>query len=110
MAKRSIELDALRRFMDNSAGRDWLYGMLGRCEVYTVRGPSDALTMAFCEGQRNIGLQFMSEFMEAAPEKYLLMLKEAHDAIRRKPSGSDDADADADSEPNAGDDADASGG
>jgi len=46
------------------------------CNVWTTSGVSNALSLAFREGSRFIGLRLQAEAMQANHDMYLKMLKE----------------------------------
>jgi hypothetical protein len=53
---------------------------------------TNALAMAFSEGERNVGLQITNDLITASPDNYLLMLKEAGN-VRPQPEPADSTDA-----------------
>lgn len=83
--KRQKEQRALRRdqlvriaaLMADPIGRAYIYDLLASCHVFQSSFSTNALGMAFSEGERNVGLQLTADFIAAAPDNYLLMLKEA---------------------------------
>ena len=81
-AKRAAKLaagtrrDVLRGIMSVSGGRQWMHEVLLRCHVFSSTYTGEALSAAFMEGERNIGLQILTDI---APEDYALMMREAHD-------------------------------
>ena len=76
-AQRLEELALLNTLMRAPGGRRWLYGMLAQCHIYATTFNPNAMIMAFSEGERHVGLRLLGEFMEAAPDQYQQMLKEA---------------------------------
>lgn len=74
--ERVAEMQALGRFLGEPAGRRWLYQLMGECGVWTTAGVSNALSLAFREGSRFIGLRLQAEAMQANHDMYLKMLKE----------------------------------
>jgi hypothetical protein len=89
--------DAIRGIMSVVGGREWMWGLLSRCHVFTSSFNPQALAMAFAEGERNVGLQLVSDIMEIAPDSYVLMMREANDreyARNHSRSGRDREDAD----------------
>lgn len=68
----------MRQLMGSSEGRAWMYGVLTLCHVYQSAFSTNALSMACAEGERNIGLRILGDLMEACPERYIEMLKEAN--------------------------------
>jgi len=74
--ERVAEMQALGRFLGDPAGRRWLYQLMMECNVWTTSGVSNALSLAFREGSRFIGLRLQAEAMQANHDMYLKMLKE----------------------------------
>jgi hypothetical protein len=68
----------LRQLMGSNEGRAWTYELLALCHVYQSAFSTNALSMACAEGERNIGLRILSELMQACPDRYIEMLKEAN--------------------------------
>ena len=67
------ELDDVKKVASTAEGRRLLARMFHLTSLFITLPPTDTLTMAWNEGQRNIGLVFMNDLMEAAPEKYITM-------------------------------------
>lgn len=65
--------------MSSPAGRNWMYDRLVRCHVFSSSFSRDGLLMAFSEGERNIGLQDLTDIMQFAPDQYIQMTREAND-------------------------------
>lgn len=83
-------------------GRAWYLGILKRCHVFATSFTGEALTSAYAEGERNIGLQLLGDLMAVCPGQYIEMMKEDHErsitSDRRQDSngrdqGSDSADS-----------------
>lgn len=71
--------DFLRmHILGTKQGRDWLYGHLEQCHVFSTSFSIEPGRMAFAEGERNIGLRLYEAIMAADPRNYLTMLEE-HD-------------------------------
>lgn len=70
----------IRQIMSSVEGRAWIWNLLSRCHVYSTSFSSNALSMAFQEGERNIGLIINAE-VTAKPlyELYQQMVKENTD-------------------------------
>lgn len=83
--------DYIRSVMNVRQGRAWLYEILEMCHVFKTSFSSDAATMAFSEGERNVGLKMMADIMQHAPDMYAMMLKEAEE----KEDGGSSSDASA---------------
>ena len=97
--RRIEELQALGRLMGDPAGRRWMRDFLGACHVWDSSYATNAIRMAFLEGERNQGLKLQAEIVEANPEMFLQMLKEYGSERQR---GADGAGGDYD--PTSGDD------
>lgn len=85
-AQRQAWLRNVRQVMKRQEGKELIYTLLERCQAFkqTYR-PGDFDGTAFMEGRRSIGLQLLSEVLEAAPESYmqiLLTMKERTDEDR----------------------------
>lgn len=90
--KRRDQLALLARVMAEPAGREWFYDILSACHQFSTSFATNALSMAFREGERNVGLRLVGDLTEASPDLYLQMLKEVTNANRNN----NDRDADLD--------------
>lgn len=70
----------VRQIMSSVEGRVWIWEILSRCHIYSTSFSTNALSMAFQEGERNIGLMINAE-VTAKPlyELYQQMVKENTD-------------------------------
>jgi hypothetical protein len=75
--RRRDQLALLLRVMSEPVGREYFYDLLTSCHVYTSSFGTNALAMAFREGERNVGIRIGADLTEASPGLYLEMLKEA---------------------------------
>lgn len=76
--RKTKRLEVIKALMSHKDGREWIYELLERGHIYHtsfVQGDSHA--SAFKEGERNITNQLLIDVTSAAPEEYLMMLKEA---------------------------------
>lgn len=73
------EQKQLQEIMAFRRGRAFVYRILEQCGIYRTSFASDAMAMAFREGERNVGLRLLAEVTEVSPEKYYTMLKEARE-------------------------------
>jgi hypothetical protein len=83
--------------MAEPIGRAWFYDFLSTCHIYQTSFTPNALTMAHAEGERNVGLRLLADLVEASPDLYLQMLKEANSerhTAERTNADRDDTDAD----------------
>lgn len=79
----------LRAVLSTAEGRRFIWKMLGDAGVFRssfVVGSPD--TTAFNEGARNFGLVLLGAIMSDAPDKYLIMQKEAIDNDQKQREGS----------------------
>jgi hypothetical protein len=93
------QLEQLVKFMQDPHGRKYIYDLLASVGIYSTTFSANALTMAFREGERNIGLRLVADLTEASPELYLMMLKEAgneRSAQSDEPDGTDATESDSD--------------
>ena len=110
-AKAAKQAEAERRvvifnLMSSPAGRSYFYDRLVRCHIFSSSFSHSALSIAFAEGERNIGLQDLTDIMAFAPDQYVQMMREANDrssnADRPDRSGANGRGDDSRSEPEAG--------
>lgn len=86
--------------MSTVNGRGWMYDLLESCHVFASSFDTNALSMAFNEGSRNVGLRVLASIMATAPDEYVRMMREKNerDHARRTPAATDtDPDDSADS-------------
>lgn len=74
--KRKADEAVVYTIMSTKSGREWMYSLLGSCHCFSSSFTGEAFSMAFKEGERNIGLMLTAQIMKAAPEEFVLMLKE----------------------------------
>ena len=116
LEKQAKLADAQRRqvitqLMSTTFGREWMWDVLSRCHCFSTTFSGDALTSAFAEGQRAIGLSLLSDIMIACPDSYLQAQRESNersslDERRSGPQsdgGDSGSDADADDYDGTGD-------
>lgn len=73
---RDRELDDLRVILETRHGRRFIWRMLSASELFAVAEVMNASIYAL-EGKRKLGKLLFNDVMEAAPEAYLLMMKES---------------------------------
>ena len=81
--------------MSTPPGRQWMHDRLSGCHLFTTSFSLTALETAFKEGERNQGLQLLTDVMAACPDQYVLMMREAnvrHQLTDTRNSGSDRTD------------------
>lgn len=62
--------------MSTPHGRAWYWRKLEAAHIFATDFTGEALSGAFRQGERNIGIQLHAELMRAAPDAYVLMIKE----------------------------------
>ena len=72
-----LEIDDLKWLMSNKRGRRFVFRVLERAGVWRLSFNTNALSMAFNEGQRNEGLRLMANITAHCPDRYTEMLEES---------------------------------
>lgn len=72
-----LSADFVVAAMSTQPGRAWFWAKLGRCKVFHSSFTGEALSSAFAEGERAVGLEILAEIMANCPEQYVLMAQEA---------------------------------
>ena len=62
--------------MTTESGRRFVHQLLSDCGIFRSSFNTNALAMAFNEGQRNIGLMLQSRVLRSCPSFYEQMIKE----------------------------------
>lgn len=75
--ERQQELDDIEKQMKTRSGRRLMWRVLELAGVFRSSFSTDALAMAFQEGQRNQGLILLIDIQTVDPDGYTLMAKEA---------------------------------
>ena len=68
--------DDIDWLMASPRGRRIMNRYLSRCHVFESSFSTNLSQTNFAEGERNIGLQLLSDVMEHAPDKYMKMIEE----------------------------------
>ena len=79
--------DVIAALMQHVAGRKYIYEKLEGASIFKTTFSTNALQMAFNEGNRNAGLQLLVDLMAHCPDQYILMMREANDARSRSDTG-----------------------
>lgn len=81
--EREAEEADIKWLMAGKQGRRIVWRMLERSGVYRSTFNSDAMLMAFAEGNRNSGLMLMMQVTTLCPDEYAEMLRESkkHDDV-----------------------------
>jgi hypothetical protein len=80
--QKAIDLRAIQNkrvigdLLGTASGRNWVWSILERTHFLSTSFTSDPQTMAFQEGERNIGLVLWAQINSAAPDLVSLMLTE----------------------------------
>lgn len=76
--KKRDELDFMKHIMEMQQGRAWMYKLLEDCKCFgSPIVPGDPYFTYHNIGEQNIGKRLLIEINEAAPEEYVLMMREA---------------------------------
>lgn len=85
-------MDVVKSLMATMEGRQWLYGILDVCRVFTSPFAGEKThTTAFLAGVQTLGHKFLDDIMKASPEKYYVMVQEEN-ARRKGDAVKDDSD------------------
>lgn len=76
---REREVADFKWLMSSSRGRRIVWRLLGLTSVDRPSFDTNAMRMAFNEGNRNLGLHLLNEVMALVPELYPVMMKEQKD-------------------------------
>lgn len=76
-AEKLAEADDLKWVMSNKRGRRFVARLLDRAGVWRSSFSTNALSMAFSEGQRNEGLRLLADITTRCPDRYQEMLQES---------------------------------
>ena len=76
MAQRAA---VVRDVMSTTQGREWIWFILSECHIFSTTFTGDALTSAFCEGERNIGQRILNTITDVCPDQYIQAMREAHE-------------------------------
>lgn len=68
---------AMAAIMQHPETRAWMYQLLTLCGMYQSSFDRSALSMAFNEGARNVGLRVTADIMRVCPDNYTAMVREA---------------------------------
>jgi len=79
----------LQNLMASDLGRRWTHDLIASCGIWTSTFTGDALSGAFNEGRRSVGLFIFAGVMRACPDAYIQMMREANAG---RPDDTDDTD------------------
>lgn len=73
--------EVLATLLSSPQGRNWMWDLMTLGHVFeTTFVPGDALSMAFREGERNIGLRLIAMVTTAAPDALIQMMRDKGNA------------------------------
>lgn len=78
---RREELEFIKAIMDLPQGRKWMFGRLTDLNLFgNVVVPGDTHATYHNLGAQNFGKKLLQDISEAAPDLYMVMMKEAREA------------------------------
>src|SRR5580765_5047525 len=89
-SKRREHLQLLAKFMSTPDGRAYFHDLLVSCHIFSTSFAPNALSMAFNEGNRNVGLRLAADITEASPDLFLQMLRESNERPSTVAGSTDD--------------------
>jgi hypothetical protein len=81
-ARQAQDDAVVQSIMASPGGRAWMLDQLEFCAVFHTTFTGDALSSAFKEGHRTVGLRLLAGIMRACPDAYIQMMKESTDGRR----------------------------
>lgn len=79
---RLTELDDIKWLMGEKRGRRFMWRLLSRTGIYATSFSTNGMQMAYREGERSVGLDFLADVHLADPDLHNLMTKE-NSSVRR---------------------------
>ena len=73
------EQEDLRKVLDSREGRRVLWSILDEAGVYGASYTGEAISSAYAEGRRGVGITLLQKIENLAPGSYLTMQREALD-------------------------------
>jgi hypothetical protein len=93
-AKLALDNAVIQNLMNTVAGRGWMRELLEATHIFHSSYTGEALSSAFKEGERCIGLRILAEVMRACPQAYIQMMMEQSDGRADLPVDRRDPDDD----------------
>lgn len=90
---RETEIADVKWLMSSKKGRRFLWRLLELSGPFRLSFNSNSMTMAFNEGNRNLGNQLFSEVMTLCPEMYPVMVREQQE-VKEQQDGKRDGSGD----------------
>ena len=81
------EVEDLKWLMGSKRGRRIVWRLLDQAGVFRLSFNTNAMQMAFAEGNKNYGLRTLAQIQALCPDLYPLMVKEAKDEQRNLDDG-----------------------
>lgn len=75
--ERDVQVAQLREMLQDERLRDFLWRVLGWCNIYSTTYQKNFGDMALLEGKRQLGLKLLNEICEASPDAEMLMRQKA---------------------------------
>jgi hypothetical protein len=70
--------------MGQQSGRRFVWGLLGRCNVFSTSFNTHGGLMTLAEGKKQIGYQYLEKINQLCPDLYVVMMNEANEAVRNR--------------------------
>lgn len=70
--------------MSQQSGRRFVWGLLGRCNVFSTSFNTHGGLMTLAEGKKQIGYQYLEKINQLCPDLYVVMMNEANEAVRNR--------------------------
>ena len=86
---RKTEIADLKWLMSSPRGRRLMWRLLAMARTFQLSFNTNAMQMAFNEGNRNLGNQLLAEVMDLCPELFPVMQKEQQQDEKRDGDGDD---------------------
>src|SRR6185437_8724990 len=83
--------DFIRQTMATIPGRIYVHDQLLRSHVFSTSFDRDPVMMAFKEGERNNGLQLLTDVMANCPDQFVTMMREANERSSARDHANPDA-------------------
>lgn len=76
---REQRLADMAMLLSTRPGRRFVWSLMADCGIFRSSFDNSGSVTAFNEGRREIGLRVLADVNEAAPEQYLVMLRESQE-------------------------------
>lgn len=70
--------------MGQQTGRRFMWGLLGRCNVFSTSFNTHGGLMNLAEGKKQVGYQYLEKINQLCPDLYVVMMNEANEAARNR--------------------------